>query len=157
MRLYVHLRDFEGALVEDEEGTEFQNLAAARDYALGAARDLLGEVIKHGESAPFEAIVVVDQNGKDVAAVPVVAALPETIVHALRYPEKAVPPDRSEEYRRSADGCRAMAEEASDPEDKISWLKLADAWLHMLPQQASASAKMPGWPKASDEDSKASH
>jgi hypothetical protein len=50
-----------------------------------------------------------------------------------------------------------MAENAYDPDDKVSWLKLADAWLHMLPTQPKASADIPGWPKATDEDSKAAH
>jgi hypothetical protein len=48
-------------------------------------------------------------------------------------------------------------ENADDPNDKM-WLKLADAWLQMLPKNGpSASTDIPGWPKATDEDSKASH
>jgi hypothetical protein len=39
----------------------------------------------------------------------------------------------------------------------MSWLKLADAWLQMLPATQSPSGDLPGWPKVSDEDSKASH
>jgi hypothetical protein len=156
MRFYFHLTDFDGTVVKDEEGTELPTLAAARDYALQAARELLGEIIRHGEEAPFETVVVARSDGKELAAVPVVAALPAPIVHTLKHPETPLSPNRSEEYRRYADGCRTMAENASDPDDKTSWLKLADAWLQMLPRQASAN-RMPGWPKTSDEDSKASH
>jgi hypothetical protein len=39
----------------------------------------------------------------------------------------------------------------------MSWLKLADAWLQMLPPTHSPSRGVPGWPRASDEDSNASH
>jgi hypothetical protein len=156
-RYYLHLRDFEGGIVEDEEGSSLASLREARDEALKAAKELLGKTIKHGEDAAFEAVLVVDEEGKQLAAVPVIAALPEAIVHTLKDPEKAVSPDRSEEYRRYADGCREMAGSASDPDDKMSWLKLADAWLQMLPKHAVPSAETSGWPKASDEDSKASH
>jgi hypothetical protein len=34
-----------------------------------------------------------------------------------------------------------MAENADDPDDKVASLKLADAWLHMLPQPPTASAQ----------------
>jgi hypothetical protein len=43
------------------------------------------------------------------------------------------------------------------PDDKMSWLKLADAWLQMLPPTHSPSGGLADWPRASDEDSKASH
>jgi hypothetical protein len=51
-----------------------------------------------------------------------------------------------------------MAEKADDPDDNMSWLKLADAWLQMLPKhEPSTGPDLAGWPKASDEDSKACH
>ena len=50
-----------------------------------------------------------------------------------------------------------MAENSDDADDKEGWLKLADAWLQMLPKHLPAGADIPGWPKATDEDSKASH
>ena len=50
-----------------------------------------------------------------------------------------------------------MAENASDADDKTSWLKLADAWLHMLPQPETALGQLPGWPKPTEDNSKASH
>ena len=157
MIFYFHLRDLDGALIEDEEGTEFPTSAAARDYALKAARELLGESIKHGEGGPFEAVFVADEDGKEVAAVPFVAALPEVLVRTLKDPEKILPPNRSEEYRLYADGCRTRAADATNPDDKMSWLKLAESWLQMLPKESSESVATPGWPKSSDEDSKASH
>jgi hypothetical protein len=60
---------------------------------------------------------------------------------------------QDEEYRRQATECRRMAENAINPDDKQSWLKLADSWLQMLPKQPDQK----NWPKPSDEDSTKSH
>jgi hypothetical protein len=152
-RYYFHLRDFAGNLVQDEEGSDLPTLAAAKKHAMIDMHDLIADAIKRGEEVPCEAIIVADEGGTHVAAVPVLAALPLTIVGLLKEPDKVVPTNRMEEYRRFADECRGKAEEATDPDDKMSWLKLADAWLQMLPQTALPA----GWPKASEEDSKASH
>ena len=105
----------------------------------------------------IEAIVLADERGTHLAAVPVVMALPPTVVAVLKHPEKIVPENRLEEYRRQADECRGKAAQATDADDKVSWLKLADAWLQMLPPSLAAGADVAGWPKSSDEDSKASH
>ena len=157
-RYYFHMRDFRGDLIEDEEGSEFPTLAAARDRALTSMRDILGKSIRHGQDVDIEAIIVVDERGDQAASVPVAAVLPEVMVKALKNPVEVVPIDRLVQYRRNADGCRAMAESADDVADKVSWLKLADAWLQMLPKHGAAtSADMPGWPKPTDEDSQASH
>jgi hypothetical protein len=156
-RYYLHSRDFRADLIEDEEGSDFPTLTAARDRAITSLREVTAEAIKHGHNVDIEAIVVADEQGNQVTSVPIAAALPEVIVKALKNPVEVVPLDRLAEYRRNADGCRAMAEDADDPDDKISWLKLADAWLHMLPKHPTASADLSGWPKLTDEDSKASH
>jgi hypothetical protein len=156
-RYFLHLREFGGGLVEDEEGIDFSNLSAARDYAVAAMRELVGEVIKHGEEPPYELVIVADENGSPLAAVPLIAPLSALLIDLAKDPAKIVPPARIEEYRRNADSCRGMAEKTDDPEDKTSWLKLAEAWLHMLPPREAASAEMPGWPKATEEDSKAAH
>jgi hypothetical protein len=153
-KYFLHLRDFSGDLMEDEEGTDFPTFAAARDEAVIAMRELVGEAIKNGEEIPYEMIVVADEQGRHVASVPLVAPVPATLLNVLKDPAKVVPANRFEEYRRNADGCRQMAEDANDPDDKVSWLKLADAWLHMLPQP---QAELPGWPKLTEEHSKASH
>jgi Domain of unknown function (DUF6894) len=154
---YLHLRDFRGELIEDEEGSDFPSVSAARDRAITSLRELMGEAIKHGHDVEIEAVVVGDERGNHVTTVPLAAALPEVIVKALKNPLEVVPLNRLAEYRRQADECRAMAENAADPDDKVAWLKLADAGLHMLPTHPTNSADTPGWPKATDEDSKASH
>jgi hypothetical protein len=157
-RYYMHVRDFRGNLVEDEEGSDLPSLAAARDEAMSAMHEILGATIKNGEDLKFEAVIVADDHGRHVASVPILAALPVAIVDLLKQPSKAVPQNRFEEYRHNADSCRRMAENAYDLDDKMSWLKLADAWLQMLPRhETSKSPDLPGWPKASEEDSNASH
>ena len=156
-RYYLHLRDFQGALIEDEDGSDFASVAAAKEQAMLAMHELIGEAIKRGEQLEVEAIIITDGHGTHLAAVPVLAALPAAIVNLLKHPEKVVPPEKLEDYRRYADECRRKAEDTTDRDDKMSWLKLADSWLQMLPPGHSASADLAGWPKASDEDSKASH
>jgi hypothetical protein len=156
-RYYLHLRDFTGDMVEDEEGSELPSLAVAKEHALLAMQDLLADWIKQGDQPRFEAVVVADGQGTHLAAVPLLAALPSRVVGLLIEPQKVIPADRFEEYRRNADECRAKAQDTGDPDDKRSWLKLADAWLQMLPLTHSSSGDLAGWPKASDEDSKASH
>ena len=156
-RYYFHMRDFHGDLIEDEEGSEFPTLAAARDRAIISMREILGDSIRHGQDVDIEAIVVMDERGDQAASVPVAAVLPAVMVKAMKNPVEVVPMDRLAEYRRNADGCRAMAENSDRPEDKVAWLQLADAWLHMLPRHPTANADIAGWPAATEEDSKASH
>ena len=156
-RYYFHLRGFKGDVVEDEEGSDLPNLAAAKEHAMIAMHELVGDAIKQGVQVPCEAIVVANERGIQLAAVPLLAALPSTIVGLLKHPEKILPTNKIEEYRRNADECRGKAEDTSDPDDKMSWLKLANAWLQMLPRTHSASADLSGWPKPSDGDSKGSH
>ena len=156
-RYYLHLSDFKGGMLEDDEGSEFQSLADAVEQAMLGVHELVADAIKQGEEPRFEAIVVADERGTQLAAVPLVAAVPSTIVGLLKQPEKVVSSDRLNEYRRNADDCRAKAENAVDPDDRMSWLKLAAAWLQMLPATQSSSGDLAGWPTASDDDSKASH
>lgn len=83
----------------------------------------------------------------------------------------------SDEYRRNARECQRMADNARNPTDKASWLRLAASWLGMIknaPNQASDNeaqrptareagqaapdgAQQVTWPTPSDEDSQASH
>jgi hypothetical protein len=156
-RYYLHLRDFKGAMVEDEDGSDIASLAIAKEHAMLSMHEIIGEAIKRGDQLEVEAIIVADEHGTHLAAVPVLAALPAAIVDLLKHPEKVVPTNKFEEYRQNADECRRKAEDTAEPDDKTSWLKLADAWLQMLPRTHSASADVAGWPKASHEDSKASH
>jgi hypothetical protein len=77
-----------------------------------------------------------------------------------------------DEYRRNARECQRMAENAGNPADKASWLRLAASWLGMIKNEPKRSAieqrieqrnghgeeRPPqAWPDPSAEDSKASH
>jgi hypothetical protein len=74
-----------------------------------------------------------------------------------------------DEYRRNAQECQRMAENAGNAADKASWLRLAASWLGMIkaePKRFFATEGQNGngeesigraWPEVSDEDSKASH
>ena len=156
-RYYAHLKAFNDGLIEDPDGTEWANLALAREQAVLSLHEIIGEAVKHGDQLNIEAIIITNEQGTHLAAVPIVAALPASIVGLLKHPEKVLPPNKAEEYRRSADECRRKAEDTANIDDKMSWLKLADAWLQMLPPGHAASPDLAGWPKASDEDSKAQH
>jgi hypothetical protein len=106
---YLHLRSFEGDMLKDEEGSEFASLAAARKEAIFVMQDFVAAAIRQGDEPPFEAIVLADEHGAHLAAVPLIAALPSTIVGLVKHPEKVIPADRFEEYRRHADECRRKA------------------------------------------------
>jgi hypothetical protein len=46
-----------------------------------------------------------------------------------------------EEYHRNADDCLQMALTVSSDSYRVSWLKLAQAWLQMIPPDQLKSAK----------------
>jgi len=46
-----------------------------------------------------------------------------------------------EEYRRNADDCLQMALTVSSDSYRVSWLKLAQAWLQMIPADQLKTAK----------------
>jgi hypothetical protein len=73
-----------------------------------------------------------------------------------------------DEYRRNAQECQRMAENAGNAADKASWLRLAASWLGMIKNEprrffgqsdhdGQGEFVGPAWPKPSDDDSKASH
>ncbi len=74
-----------------------------------------------------------------------------------------------DEYRRNAQECQRMAENAGNATDKASWLRLAASWLSMIknePKRFFAAESQNGhgeeklgraWPEPSAENSKASH
>jgi hypothetical protein len=65
--------------------------------------------------------------------------------------------DRSDEYRKNAKLCQAMANTTRSQSDKSQWLKLAESWLGMIEQrtaseESSSEARKKGTGK-SDSDS----
>jgi hypothetical protein len=72
------------SVVEDDEGSDFPDVEAARHYALRAARELLAESIKWNGRPPPDCIVVLDGGGREVVTVPLVEILPENIKARIR-------------------------------------------------------------------------
>jgi hypothetical protein len=132
MRYFFHHQNGT-ELLEDEEGTELPDLGVARDYALDDLRSLVVEAIRQGSKLRLEALIIA-AGCERLLMVPVVAALPQWLVEVVRPPRQKMPMDRFGEYRWQAAECCRMARNARSPEDKQAWLKLADAWLQMLPQ-----------------------
>jgi hypothetical protein len=72
-----------------------------------------------------------------------------------------------DEYRRNAAECQRMAENAANPADKASWLRLAASWLTMIKnnsnqifareEQRATNGDGEAWPGLAQEDSKTSH
>ncbi len=156
-RYFLHLKTFKGDLIEDDDGSKLASLSVAKEHALDAMHELVGEAIRRGDQLQFEAVVLADERGTQLAVVPLIAALPTAIVDLIKRPEKVLSRDKLEEYRRNADDCRAKAENTANIDDKNSWLRLADAWLQMLPATHAAGPELVGWPKPAEGDSKASH
>jgi hypothetical protein len=65
---YFHVRD-ETGFTPDLEGQELPDLAAARNEATSAARELLGEKLLHGGSLNHRTIEIADTNGEVVGQV----------------------------------------------------------------------------------------
>ena len=74
-----------------------------------------------------------------------------------------------DEYRRNARECQRMADNAANPDDKASWLRLAASWLSLIRNEPRRMVENsshsdhqdrersnPSWPKASRKDSQAS-
>ena len=72
-RYYFHLHN--GATARDEEGRELPDLNAARQEAIRAARELMGEDIKEGLLRLGHRIEIGDENGAEVLVVPFAEAV----------------------------------------------------------------------------------
>jgi hypothetical protein len=77
-RFYFHLKDA-GKLLEDPEATDLPDLAAARQEAILAARDLLSNAIRSGRAKVPEAFVIADEAGRKLDVVALCAVLPESL------------------------------------------------------------------------------
>ena len=77
-RFYFHLRAGD-QLLPDEEGLDLPDFSAARREAIEAARELLAEAIKDGRPEVPEALVIADEEGREIDTVPLAAVLPESL------------------------------------------------------------------------------
>ena len=74
-RYYFHLRHG-SELTIDAEGEDFPDDDAARAEAAEAVHDILAEAIRSKSADMPEAIMVADEDGREVASVPFADALP---------------------------------------------------------------------------------
>jgi hypothetical protein len=74
---YFHQQDGTNVIVDDE-GSELPNLAAARRYALVAARELLGHAIRFETSVP-ERVFIVGEDGSELLTVFITEVLPASL------------------------------------------------------------------------------
>ena len=72
---YFHLRH-DSQLIIDDEGQDFPDENAARAEAAKSVHEILGEVIRSNHDDVPEAMVVVDEDGREVASVPFADAVP---------------------------------------------------------------------------------
>jgi len=78
-RCFLHLRYADQSVVEDPEGLDLPSLQAAEEEALQGIRDLVAADIRGGRGVTLAAIVIADNQGRQLAIVPVRAALPKSL------------------------------------------------------------------------------
>jgi hypothetical protein len=74
-RYYFHLQQGTD-LYEDDEGTELMN----------SLRSMLGEAMRFGSDLRTEVLIIADEHGRQLAAIPITAALPPQIIALLHTP-----------------------------------------------------------------------
>lgn len=77
-RFYFHVRA-DGELQPDEEGQDLADVSAARREAEQGARELLAEAIQAGEEQIPEALVIADEDGREVDTVLLANVLPKSL------------------------------------------------------------------------------
>ena len=75
---YFDLHECGHGAVIDEEGQDLPDLAAARERAIVSARGIMGSEVETGKRCLGCAIVIRDETGADVLAVPFAEALTVT-------------------------------------------------------------------------------
>jgi hypothetical protein len=82
-RYFLHLKHTDQSVVEDTEGLDLPSLQAAQEEALQGIRDVVAADLKSRHEVTLEAIVIADNQGRQLATVPVRAALPKSLLQAL--------------------------------------------------------------------------
>ena len=73
-RFFFHIRDG-SVFIEDPDGTELDDLDAARDEALASARDLVAARVKAGLVVDGRHFEITNEAGEILADVPLTSAL----------------------------------------------------------------------------------
>jgi uncharacterized protein DUF6894 len=82
-RYYFHVREM-NQLVTDDQGVELPDKSAALLEAQQSARDLLADAIMAGKDRIPEEFVIADEQGREIATVPLAAVLPEPLKKQCR-------------------------------------------------------------------------
>jgi len=82
-RFFLHIDDGTQR-IEDEEGSDLLDVAAAREEALGAARQLWAAAILAGQDITAHCFVITDDDGRVMDTVNMDEALPEKLTRRLR-------------------------------------------------------------------------
>ena len=82
-RFFLHIDDGTQR-IEDEEGSDLLDLAAAREEALGAARQLWAAAILAGQDIAARRFVITDGDGNVMDSVDMEEALPGKLTRRLR-------------------------------------------------------------------------
>lgn len=76
-RFYFNIRN--DTLLEDPDGGELRDLAAARVFAIAAARDLWADAIINGHDLLHDRIEIMSEAGDCLAVIPFTDALSEAM------------------------------------------------------------------------------
>jgi hypothetical protein len=79
IQYYFHLSTTTDDLIEDQEGADFPNLDSARQEALMAARELVADAVQTGRELSTDAIIIEDDNGRQLDQVKLLAVLPRSL------------------------------------------------------------------------------
>jgi hypothetical protein len=74
-RFFIHSR-LGGAIVRDAESQDLPSLAAAMAAATATLRELLADEIKHPKAKSLEAMIVADEDGKELLTIRAKDVLP---------------------------------------------------------------------------------
>ena len=77
-RFFIHAR-CGGEIVRDVEGQDLPGLEAAQAAATATVRELLADEIKHSKGLPLEAVIIADENGKELMTIRAKDILPEAL------------------------------------------------------------------------------
>jgi len=81
-RFFLHIDDGTQR-IEDEEGSELLDLAAAREEARGAARQLWAAAILAGQDIEAHRFIIADYDGRVIETVDMDEALPKRLTGRL--------------------------------------------------------------------------
>jgi hypothetical protein len=67
-RFFIHSR-YGGQLATDDEGQDLPGLDEARAAAIASARDILADEIKHPKAQAWEAMIIANKDGQELATI----------------------------------------------------------------------------------------